>query len=36
MKRLIHKPTWLPPKLFLNIAVKIRLLYERYRAKEEI
>jgi glycine/D-amino acid oxidase-like deaminating enzyme len=31
-----NKPTWLPPKLFLNIAVKIRLLYERHRAKEEI
>jgi glycine/D-amino acid oxidase-like deaminating enzyme len=32
----INKPTWLPPKPFLNIGVKTRLFFERYRAKSEI
>ena len=32
----INKPTWLPPKPFLNIGVKSRLFFERYRAKSEI
>ena len=31
-----NKPTWLPPNPFLNIGVKTRLSYERYRAKSEI
>ena len=30
------KPTWLPPQPFLNIGVKTRLIYERFRAKSEI
>ena len=30
------KPTWLPPNPFLNIAVKIRLMYERYRAGKDL
>ena len=32
----INKPTWLPPQPFLDISVKIRLIYERLRAKSEI
>ncbi|MDA9933723.1 FAD-binding oxidoreductase [Candidatus Pelagibacter sp.] len=31
-----NKPTWLPPQPFLNLGVKIRLVYERLRAKSEI
>jgi glycine/D-amino acid oxidase-like deaminating enzyme len=31
-----NKPTWLPPQPFLNLAVKTRLIYERFRAKTEI
>ena len=31
-----NKPTWLPPQPFLNIGVKTRLMYERFRAKFEI
>ena len=31
-----NKPTWLPPQPFLNLGVKTRLLYERFRAKSEI
>ena len=31
-----NKPTWLPPNPFLNIAVKFRLMYERYRAGTDI
>ena len=31
-----NKPTWLPPNPFLNIGVKIRLIYERIRARSEI
>ena len=30
------KPTWLPPKPFLNIGVRSRLIYERLRASSEI
>ena len=30
------KPTWLPPDPFLNLGVKIRLIYERLRAETEI
>ena len=30
------KPTWLPPQPFLDIGVKVRLMYERLRAKSEI
>ncbi len=30
------KPTWLPPNTFLNIAVKLRLMYERYRASKDL
>ena len=31
-----NKPTWLPPKPILNLGVKSRLVYERFRAKSEI
>jgi glycine/D-amino acid oxidase-like deaminating enzyme len=31
-----NKPTWLPPQPFLNLAVKLRLFYERHRARSEI
>ena len=31
-----NKPTWLPPQPLLNIGVKTRLIYERFRAKSEI
>ena len=30
------KPTWLPPNPFLNLGVKSRLFYERFRARSEI
>ena len=30
------KPTWLPPQPFLDLGVRARLLYERFRAKSEI
>jgi len=30
------KPTWLPPQPFLNLGVKTRLFYEKFRAKNEI
>jgi len=30
------KPTWLPPQPFLNLGVKVRLMYERIRAKSEV
>ena len=30
------KPTWLPPKPFLDLGVKARLMYERLRARSEI
>jgi glycine/D-amino acid oxidase-like deaminating enzyme len=31
-----RKPTWLPPQPFLNIGVKARLAYERFKAKSEV
>tara|TARA_Y100001954_G_scaffold172072_1_gene182940 strand:+ start:357 stop:524 length:168 start_codon:yes stop_codon:yes gene_type:complete len=31
-----NKPTWLPPQPFLNLGVKTRLIYERFRATSEI
>ena len=31
-----NKPTWLPPQPFLNLGVKLRLMYERLRARSEI
>ena len=31
-----NKPTWLPPQPFLNIGVKARLIYERFRSKTDI
>ena len=31
-----NKPTCLPPQPFLNLGVKTRLVYERFRAKNEI
>ena len=31
-----NKPTWLPPQPFLNLGVKTRLIYERFRARSEI
>tara|TARA_B110000503_G_C7086997_1_gene387760 strand:- start:1079 stop:1336 length:258 start_codon:yes stop_codon:yes gene_type:complete len=31
-----NKPTWLPPQPFLNIGVKIRLIFERFRSLSEI
>ena len=30
------KPTWLPPQPFLDLGIKSRLIYERFRAKNEI
>ncbi len=30
------KPTWLPPQPFLNLGIKTRLIYERFRAKSDI
>jgi len=31
-----NMPTWLPPQPFLNLGVKTRLIYERFKAKSEI
>jgi glycine/D-amino acid oxidase-like deaminating enzyme len=31
-----NKPTWLPPQPFLNLGIKSRLIYERFRAKSEV
>jgi glycine/D-amino acid oxidase-like deaminating enzyme len=31
-----NKPTWLPPQPFLDLGVKARLIYERFRARSEI
>jgi glycine/D-amino acid oxidase-like deaminating enzyme len=31
-----NKPTWLPPQPFLNLGVKTRLFYERFKANSEI
>ena len=30
------RPTWLPPQPFLDLGIKTRLIYERFRAKSEI
>ena len=30
------RPTWLPPQPFLNLGVKTRLIYERFKARSEI
>ena len=32
----INKPTWLPPQPFLNLVIKLRLIYERFKAKSEV
>jgi len=31
-----NKPTWLPPQPFLDIGVKLRLIYERIKSRSEI
>ncbi|MDB9739664.1 FAD-binding oxidoreductase [Candidatus Pelagibacter sp.] len=31
-----NKPTWLPPQPFLNLGVKARLIFERFKAGDEI
>ena len=31
-----NKPTWLPPQPFLNIGIKTRLIYERFRSQSDI
>ncbi len=31
-----NKPTWLPPQPFLNFGVKLRLFYERFKARSDI
>ena len=31
-----NKPTILPPETFLNLGVKARLIYERFRAKSDL
>ena len=31
-----NKPTWLPPQPFLNLGVKSRLIYERFKARSDI
>ena len=31
-----NKPTWLPPQPFLNIGVKIRLIFERFRSRSDV
>ena len=31
-----NKPTWIPPQPFLNLGVKVRLVYERLISKSEI
>ena len=31
-----NKPAWLPPQPFLNLGIKTRLIYERFRAESEI
>ena len=30
------KPTWLPPQPFLNIGVKTRLIFERFRSRSDV
>tara|TARA_B100000787_G_C16170593_1_gene286284 strand:- start:115 stop:1419 length:1305 start_codon:yes stop_codon:yes gene_type:complete len=32
----INKPTWLPPQPFLNIGIKARLIYEKFRSQSDI
>ena len=32
----ISKPTWLPPQPFLNLGIRSRLIYERFRSKLDI
>jgi glycine/D-amino acid oxidase-like deaminating enzyme len=31
-----NKPTWLPPQPFLNIGVKTRLMFERFRSRADV
>ena len=31
-----NKPTWLPPQPFLNIGVKTRLMFERFRSRSDV
>ena len=31
-----NKPTWLPPEPILNLGIRTRLFYERFRARSEI
>ena len=31
-----NKPTWLPPQPFLNLGIRTRLIYERFRSKLDI
>ncbi len=31
-----NKPTWLPPQPFLNIGVKTRLMFERFRSRSDL
>ena len=31
-----NQPTWLPPEPFLSLGVKLRLIYERFRAQSEV
>ena len=31
-----NKPTWLPPQPFLNIGIKTRLMFERFRSKSDL
>ena len=30
------KPNWLPPQPFLNLGIKLKLMFERTRAAQEI
>ena len=32
----MNKATYLPPQPFLNIGIKARLIYERFKARTEI
>ena len=32
----MKKPSWLPPQHFLNIGIKARLIYERFRSRSDI
>ena len=31
-----NNPTWLPPKPFLNLGVKAKLIYERFRSQSDV